>query len=1091
VITSEESKEYLVTFANAVREKFSSVLVGQPEDQLKNPVENLVRSLGGQLGHSINVVTESTIEEIGGRPDLAIAVDGAPNGYIELKKPGMGGDPSRFTGRNAQQWRKFQAIPNLIYTDGNTWGLYRSGQRFGDVVDIGEIDKLGIRGLKQEATSDFLTIVRQFLTWEPISPTSPRALAKQLAPLCRFLRDDVLLAVKNTDSALDQLASEWRSTLFPDATDEEFADAYAQTLTYALLLARFDGAIDVRPSRAAETLSDKHKLLGQVLTLLTDPQTRKEIGTGVDILVRIIGAVDPSRLMERDADPWLYFYEDFLAEYDSKMRGQYGVFFTPVQVVRCQVRLVGQLIIERFGKAMSYADDEIVFLDPAAGTGTYPLAAMTEAIDRVRIRFGIGAIPQRATVLAKNVHAFELLVGPYSVAHLRVTQKLQEAGATLPDDGVHVYLTDTLESPDIAPPGRLPLSLRPLVDEHRRAGKVKRETRVLVCMGNPPYNRQAFDASEGTDDHKARLDRLLGDFIRLARGRTKFSHIASLYNSYVYFWRWALWKVFDTTEGPGIVSFITASSYLNGPGFLGMREVMRQVFDELWIIDLEGGNLGARKTENVFAIQTPVAIAIGVRYGSPNPDKPAIVHYVKITGSREEKLAELDTIKSFNELDWQECQTDWTAPFIPASCNIFSSWPLLTDLFPWQQPGVKVGRTWPIAVTRDVATERWQHLASSSSSKRSELFADKAFGRGSSTSPSTGMWPPPASHQAINNITANSPKPPIIRYSHRSFDRKWIIGDGRLFRTPSQPLWMTYSENQLYLTSLLTDQIGFGPSATITANIPDLHHFHGRGGKDIIPLWRNQSGTEANITTGLLAYLAKVYDKSISPEDFLAYTYAILAGSEYTRRFADDLATSAPRIPISTNPNLFSEGVELGRKLIWLHTYGARFIPNKERPNTVPAGQTRAIRPVPVTFEGYPHDFHWDENTETLYVGDGTFTPVSRAVWEFEVSGLRPVRSWLGYRMREPSGRKSSPLDEVRPSKWPAEFTEELLELLWTLEHTVNMSLALTTFFEAVIQGDVLAAEALPQPTKEQRRAPEIPRGNAPTPSEQMAFDKQ
>jgi hypothetical protein len=144
-----------------------------------------------------------------------------------------------------------------------------------------------------------------------------------------------------------------------------------------------------------------------------------------------------------------------------------------------------------------------------------------------------------------------------------------------------------------------------------------------------------------------------------------------------------------------------------------------------------------------------------------------------------------------------------------------------------------------------------------------------------------------------------------------------------------------------------------------------------------------------------------------------------------------------------------------------------------------------------VTFEGYPHDFHWDENTETLYVGDGTFTPVSRAVWEFEVSGLRPVRSWLGYRMREPSGRKSSPLDEVRPSKWPAEFTEELLELLWTLEHTVNMSLALTTFFEAVIQGDVLAAEALPQPTEEQRRAPEIPRGNAPTPSEQMAFDKQ
>jgi hypothetical protein len=331
---SEEANEYLITFANAVREKFSSVLVGQPEDQLKNPIENLVRSLGAQLGHTLNVVTETTAEDIG-RPDMAVAVDGALAGYIELKKPGSGADPTRFTSHNAQQWRKFQELPNLIYTDGNAWALYRSGQRVGDIVDIGDIDQRGIRGLKQEATSDFLTVIREFFTWEPITPTSPRALAELLAPLCRFLRDDVLQAVRNSDSALAQLAYEWRTTLFPDATDEGFADAYAQTLTYALLLARFDGASDLRPSRAAETLSHKHKLLGHVLTLLADPQTRREIGTGVDILVRVIGAVDPARLMERDPDPWLYFYEDFLAAYDPRMREERGVYYTPVQVVRC------------------------------------------------------------------------------------------------------------------------------------------------------------------------------------------------------------------------------------------------------------------------------------------------------------------------------------------------------------------------------------------------------------------------------------------------------------------------------------------------------------------------------------------------------------------------------------------------------------------------------------------------------------------------------------------------------------------------------------------------------------------------------------
>ncbi len=1089
--TSEASNEYLVTFANSVREKFSSVLVGQPEDQLKNPVENLIRSLGAQLGHTMNVITEATAEDIG-RPDMAVAVDGALAGHIELKKPGTGADPTRFTGHNAQQWRKFQELPNLIYTDGNDWALYRSGQRIGDIVDIGEIDQRGVRGLKQEKTAVFLTIIRDFLTWEPVTPASPRALAELLAPLCRLLRDDVLTAVKDRDSALAQLAYEWRTTLFPDATDEAFADAYAQTLTYALLLARFEGASDLHPNRAAETLVHKHKLLGHVLTLLTDSQTRHEIGTGVDILVRVIGGVDPVRLMERGPDLWLYFYEDFLAAYDPRMREERGVYYTPVQVVRCQVRLVGQLLVEHFGKAMTYADDEVVFLDPAAGTGTYPLAAITEAIDRVQARYGAGAVPQRATMLANNVHAFELLVGPYAVAHLRVTQKLQEAGATLPADGVHVYLTDTLESPDVAPPGRLPLSLRPLVDEHRRAGKVKKETRVLVCMGNPPYSRQAFDASEGTDDPEARLDRLLGDFIRLARGRTMFSHIASLYNTYVYFWRWALWKVFESPDslGHGIVSFITASSYLNGPGFLGVREVMRRIFDELWIIDLEGGTLGARRTENVFAIQTPVAIAVGVRYGRPNPNTPATVHYTKIAGGREEKLAELDSVRSFSDLDCQECSTEWTAPLIPAGSGAFSSWPLLTDLFPWQHPGVKVGRTWPIAVTREVATERWRRLVSSPPSDRGELFADKRFGRSTSTRPSAGMWPPPASPQPIQDITPSSPVPRVARYAHRSFDRKWILADGRLFRTPSQPLWIAYSEEQVYLTSLLTDKLGNGPAATVTANIPDLHHFHGRGGKDVVPLWRNASETEPNVTTGLLDHLAQVYEQSVSPEDFFAYCYAILAGPEYTQHFAEDLATSSPRIPLTADVSLFYQGVELGRRLVWLHTYGARFVPEGEQAGTVPSGRARAVRPVPVTAEGYPNDFHWDEAAETLHVGEGTFAPISRAVWEFEVSSLRPVKSWLGYRMREPAGRKSSPLDEIRPREWPAEFTEELLELLWVLEHTVDMSSDLATFLEAVIQGNVLPAEDLPTPTENQRKAPEIPRGKDAAPPEQMTFDE-
>src|SRR5690606_29832130 len=147
---------------------------------------------------------------------------------------------------------------------------------------------------------------------------------------------------------------------------------------------------------------------------------------------------------------------------------------------------------------------------------------------------------------------------------------------------------------------------------------------------------------------QARRERLLGQFYTQAVGRTIFSHIASLYNDYVYFWRWAIWKVFESTGGAGIVSFITASSYLNGPGFMGMREVMRRTFDELWIVDLGGGGLGARRSENVFSIRTPVAIAIGVRYGDARPDIAAEVHYSRVEeGSRAAKLEQLVAVTTF------------------------------------------------------------------------------------------------------------------------------------------------------------------------------------------------------------------------------------------------------------------------------------------------------------------------------------------------------------------------------------------------------------------------------------------------------------
>ena len=228
---------------------------------------------------------------------------------------------------------------------------------------------------------------------------------------------------------------------------------------------------------------------------------------------------------------------------------------------------------------------------------------------------------------------------------------------------------------------------------------------------------------EGSDEPP-----ILEDFLKPAHDAGLGVHIKNLYNDYVYFWRWALWKVFDSTADSGIVTFITASSYLRGPGFAGMRRKMREVFDELWIIDLEGDSIGARKTENVFSIRTPVAIAIGLREGEPKPETPAQVWKVRLTGTGYDKLAELDYRDSFDKFDWYRCSSDWDAPFYPDRNGGYSDLPRLTDVFPWQQSGVKVGRTWPISINVDNLNERWKKLVSSEQSQRLATVCESSLG---------------------------------------------------------------------------------------------------------------------------------------------------------------------------------------------------------------------------------------------------------------------------------------------------------------------------------------------------------------------------
>ena len=672
----------LQQFGQAVKDKSTQLTSGAPEDQLRSPFENFMKAVAAAKGSKIVCTGETQLPDRLGRPDYAAHRNGLLTGYVELKAPGTGVNARHFKSHNRDQFKRFSAIPNILYTDGNEWALYRDGDLIGKTVCLsGDIVTDGQKAVDQADAQALDRLLVDFLSWEPMIPRDSNGdvlldeFAQLLAPLCRMLREDVTDALKDETSPLNTLAHDWRQLLFPNAPDEQFADAYAQTVTFALLLGRSEGADPLTINEAVQKLDVQHNLLSRALQVLTDRKARAEIATSLDLLVRVIAALPPTVFANRNA-PWLYFYEDFLAVYDPELRKNAGAYYTPVEVVHAQVRLIDALLTDRLGKRLGFADSDVITLDPAAGTGTYLLGVVEHALEQVKQLQGAGAVPGCATELAKNLYGFELMVGPYAVTELRLSRALRDERATLPEDGTHIYLTDTLENPH-ATPQQLSYYLQPIADQHEMALKVKRDVPVIVCLGNPPYDRHEAATADNKaqtggwvrwgDDGQGR-QAILDDFIEPAVAAGHAVHVKNLYNLYVYFWRWALWKVFEhqTARGHGIISFISASSYLEGDAFSGMREHMRRLCDEIWILDLGGEGRGTRRDDNVFDIQTPVAIAVAVRYRETDKKKPAEVHYTKIEGDRQEKLDQLEAIDDFASLSWQDCPADWQAPFRPA-----------------------------------------------------------------------------------------------------------------------------------------------------------------------------------------------------------------------------------------------------------------------------------------------------------------------------------------------------------------------------------------------------------------------------------------
>jgi hypothetical protein len=582
--------------------------VGEPEDQLRAPLEGLFADLAELCGFKrewLAAVGESSLSTLKTRPDYAITLGNVLVGYVEVKAPGKGADPRHYRGHDKEQWEKLQSLPNLLYTDGNSFSLWRNGELIGAIVNLhGDIETAGA---KLTAPLELLARFDNFLRWQPIPPKSAAELANVSARLCRLLREEVTEQLAEKSLALTALAADWRKLLFPEADDKQFADGYAQAVTFGLLMAR---SSNIRLAdgldQVGKQLGKTSSLIGAALRLLTDEADNEAtLKTSLRALVRVLDAVNWHTISKGDPDAWLYFYEDFLEVYDNSLRKLTGSYYTPPEVVGPMIRLVDDALRGYFGRNGGLASSDVTLADPAVGTGTFILGVLRRIAGDVEADQGAGAVPQAVESAISRLIAFELQLGPFAVAQLRVHAELIELIGKPPRAAPRMFVTDSLGNP-FAKVEELGSLYRTISESRLQANEIKRTEPITVVIGNPPYKEKAKGRGGWVEEEQ------LSKWIPPADWGVG-AHAKHLRNLYIYFWRWATWKVFDRDpkNDTGIVCFITVAGFLNGPGFQKMRDYLRRSTDRIWVIDCSPEGHQPDVPTRIFqGVQQPVCIVL-------------------------------------------------------------------------------------------------------------------------------------------------------------------------------------------------------------------------------------------------------------------------------------------------------------------------------------------------------------------------------------------------------------------------------------------------------------------------------------------------
>lgn len=947
-----------------------------------------------------------------GAPDYVITKGGMPVAFLEAKDINDADLDGRHKEHKEQFDRYKASLDGIIFTDYLDFHLYENGE-YVDAVRVAETRGdhiVAIPGSEERLEA----MVRHLVTHGKQKISSPAVLARQMAAKAHLLADAVnktiVLDGEDGDGEVSTQLRAFREVLIHDLKAEEFADIYAQTIVYGMFTARLNDPTpeDFSRQEAADLIPKSNPFLRKIFQSIAVYDLDDSIAWIVDDLAAMFALTDAERIMRtygrdgRHTDPIVHFYEDFLAEYDPKLRKARGVWYTPAPVVKFIVKSVDEILQKEFGLPRGLADDSTVkvsraieqsrdkrttdgmkhemvdvprvqILDPATGTGTF----LAEVIRQIRDKFnGLeGMWPSYVEKsLIPRIHGFEILMASYTIAHLKLSLTLKETGYNRQSNQrLNVFLTNSLEE---ATPRASTLFAKWLSDEADAASRIKTETPIMVTVGNPPYS--------GASQNKGKWIAGLMESYKMEPGgkeSLKERNPKWLNDDYVKFIRLA--QHYIEHNGEGIVAFINPHGYLDNPTFRGMRWNLLKTFDKVYTLDLHGNAKknetcpDGSKDENVFDIMQGVSINFLVKTGKKAPVDLGKVFHMDLYGLRQQKYDFLDS-SSLLSANYEEVHPK--APmyfFVPKDFGLETEYNKgfsISELFNLALLGPNSHRDdFAIAFEQEVAEKRIRDffdktLSDDTLRERYNLKDGRDWQLAKARSLSNGNEKP-------------------LRCLYRPFDYRYMLYGEYAFDYPRPLLNDNLQRNNL---ALIINKQNRDTVSVFVSSIPIGQHkiADPYDGSYCMPLWiyagagaLDNDDKHVNFSDEVLEKIESCLGSSVSPQELFDYIYAVLHCNSFRQTYKEFLKSDFPRIPYPKDAEYFHCLAGKGTELRKLHLM-----------------EDAASWPMTVSFP-----IEGDNLVEKLEYKDGKtwinksqyFGNVSELAWNFFIGGYQPAQKWL------------------------------------------------------------------------------------------------